>query len=141
MVDQALTSRSSPCSRLTALGQVDGLDVARGLLLLNNNESLYLQCLNDFIEAQSYSCRVIHAAISLGDFARAELATHTVAGQAAYLGAIAVERNARLLEHNLSSDASRLPELFALFQTVQRSWLSLCNGILVIPSINQWTEK
>jgi two-component system sensor histidine kinase/response regulator len=100
---------------LSALGQVAGLDVQRGLGLSNHNQRLYLAMLGKFVKSQEHALKQVQQALDQADTATAERLAHTLKGLAASLGAEPLRQLAGDVELALhqGADASKLARLIA----------------------------
>jgi two-component system sensor histidine kinase/response regulator len=82
----------------TALAGIVGLDVAAGLRLARNRESLYLKLLRIYISSQQDFVVQIDAALDRGDRTTAIRLAHTLKGVSGQIGAETVRALAQVLE-------------------------------------------
>ncbi|QDL55759.1 response regulator [Rhodoferax aquaticus] len=78
--------------------QIEGLDLKTGLMLMGNNQSLYLKTLATFVSTQSNAIKSISKAVSSNDVTSAADQAHTLKSHAGYLGAKQLEKVVRELE-------------------------------------------
>lgn len=83
--------------------ELEGLDAQAGLIRMGGNSALYLKLLRKFLEIES-TPRQIAESLADGQRATAERLAHTISGNAAGLGIVAVASSAARLEKALRAD-------------------------------------
>jgi two-component system sensor histidine kinase/response regulator len=91
-----------------ALHQVAGLDAASGLKRVLHRRDTYLALLRKFVAGEADAAERAEAALRAGDVALARRAVHTLRGNAATIGALALAQAAEPVEIALSQDDTAL---------------------------------
>ena len=81
-----------------AIPDIDGVDTALGLSLVDDDPVLYLKVLRLFAGGQKDASAQLAAALTAGDLKTAEHIAHTAKGVAATIGALALQSSAATLE-------------------------------------------
>jgi HPt (histidine-containing phosphotransfer) domain-containing protein len=90
--------------RLAMLAVLPGMDVARGLSVLRNQEEKYLSLIQRFVEAHAGDMTQLSDSLKRADKDNARLLAHTLKGTAATLGAVQLALHAAKLENSLRAD-------------------------------------
>ena len=108
------------------LAAIAGIDTTGGLKRVNNNQQLYLQLLNKFVEIHSSDGQRAADCLKSGDTPTALRLVHTVKGIAGSLGACELQEKAALFEQALLQESVEeypglLSEFLRLLQTTSRN--------------------
>ncbi|ACZ11943.1 transporter substrate-binding domain-containing protein [Sulfurospirillum deleyianum] len=96
---------------------VEGLDIEKALLHVNNNHALLETLWRRFVETQAECAERIEEALRIGDTEKAMREAHTLKGLSGNIGARELFESSKNLEHSLKESSSDIP-LF-LCQTKQ----------------------
>ncbi len=125
-------------SLLSALRNVEGLDVEQGLRLSNHNAALYLSMLEKFVQSQEQALQHTQQALQQADGLTAERLAHTLKGLAASMGAEPLRMLAAELEQALHSGAH--PEQLArLIAPAQTQLDGLVGALRAVPGLVRQT--
>lgn len=89
--------RATPAD-LEGLPDLEGLDVAAGVLRVGGKPEKYLSLLRMFVRGQADASERVSQALGKGDLFEVELIAHTVKGLAGNIGAVVVQEHAATLE-------------------------------------------
>ena len=101
------------------LRKISDLEIDRGLSLMNGNEPLYIHCVRDFLRLHEFQTSEIRRAIAALNFKSAFHLSHSLRGQAAYLGASKLEEITDKLEKLLESKKKSNKKMDAQLDAVE----------------------
>jgi two-component system sensor histidine kinase/response regulator len=126
VADAGVTEPQDHAGLVTQLSAIEGLDVRRGLHVLQNGAPTYLRLLRQLDSAHGDDMSALEHYLAVGDTPAAVLLAHTLKGSAGTLGVTRLQAAARELEGYLSSQqeqggkAEDTVRLMAVVGTEQR---------------------
>jgi two-component system sensor histidine kinase/response regulator len=102
-----------------ALHRVPGLDAASGLKRVLHRRDTYVALLRKFVAGEADAAERAEAALRAGDLPLACRAIHTLRGNAATIGALALAQAAEPVEIELSQDKSALDQVDTLVERLR----------------------
>ncbi|WP_162560255.1 PAS domain S-box protein [Methylotetracoccus oryzae] len=116
------------------LSQIEGLDARQGLEYLGDQMDVYVRVLKLFAERCDVEIAALRAALVAGEFQDARRMAHTIKGNAAVLGATALQPLAAELEMSVK-EGEALPRLLPLLDSVAAVYSALAADLIArLPS-------
>jgi CheY-like chemotaxis protein len=132
---KAIPQQASPLQATPAGFAV--LDSAKAIIRMGGEEKIYLSVLEKFIASQGASVQSVHDALAANDQKTAARLAHSLKGIAATVGAEAMSKIVRALEHAMhQNDKQQCTQLLSNAETEMRRVIAAANEYLSVHKAN-----